>query len=287
MSTDKVKKGFLESLESKNRSASTIIAYRKDLEQLEKFLDIKKINLISAKTEDLEEFISSLMIDDKYSLKTISRKINTMKTLYKYMVEAKHIKENIALPIEHPDFESKLPRVLTSIEYMALRDNARTSLRLYTIIEILLQTGLRIGELSRMTVKDVNLKSKKLTISEFSSSTMRIIELNDVAFECIKYWISKRPVVVNDKGFLFPTKTGQPLLVRNIRTAVNRGFLKVGIVATVNDLRNTFIFKQLELGVRIEKVADYVGHQRISSTEKYLQLLKKSYKPRLNKIQSL
>jgi integrase/recombinase XerC/integrase/recombinase XerD len=65
-------------------------------------------------------------------------------------------------------------------------------------------------------------------------------------------------------------------LVRNIRSSINRAFQKAGIEdAKVNDLRNTFIVQQLEAGVPLEVVSRIVGHKRISTTEKYLQMVNK------------
>lgn len=288
MSIDNVINNFVKALETKGRSPSTVVAYRKDLDQLKEYLNKSNIDINDARNVDLEGFVNTLIEDEAYTLKTVSRKINTIKTFYKFLVENKSIAENYAESIEHPDFENRKSRILIMIEYKALRDTARYSLRLYTIVELLLQTGMRIGELSRLTLKDINLNKNTISISEYASNPSRTIEVNEVALECLKEWISKRPKVMNDKGFLFPTKTGKPLLVRNIRTSINRSFKKVGIKdATVNDIRNTFIHFQLQSGVRIERVAEYVGHQRLSSTEKYLELLNEPYKARTIKIFTL
>ena len=74
---------------------------------------------------------------------------------------------------------------------------------------------------------------------------------------------------------MFVTKTGHPLLVRNIRTLITRCFLEVGIEnAKVQDLRNTFIAYQLVGGGSIAYISKIVGHKRLSSTEKYLNLIK-------------
>jgi integrase/recombinase XerC len=142
-----------------------------------------------------------------------------------------------------------------------------------------MQTGLRIGEISRLKLEHLQLKSNppQALISAFASTPMRVIELNSAAQEVIKEFIPHRLVVEKDKGFLFNTKNGGNMNIRNIRSAVNRVFQKAGIKnATVNDLRNTFIVHQLNKGVSLEKVSQVVGHRRYSSTEKYLPLLKRS-----------
>jgi site-specific recombinase XerD len=64
------------------------------------------------------------------------------------------------------------------------------------------------------------------------------------------------------------------LLIRNIRTSVDRYFRKAGLKGVkVNDLRHTFIAHQLKSGVQPEVVHKHVGHKRLSSTQKYLEHL--------------
>jgi integrase/recombinase XerC/integrase/recombinase XerD len=68
------------------------------------------------------------------------------------------------------------------------------------------------------------------------------------------------------------TKTGRPLLVRNIRTAIDRYFKLAGVKdVKVNDLRHTWVTHQLASGLSLVIVAKLAGHKRVSTTEKYLQ----------------
>lgn len=281
---------FIEFLKENDRSPSTILAYKKDIQQLEDFLKKLKKSFTNATSDELEDFISALGRDGNFSIKTISRKINSLKTFYKFLLNKKIVTENIAKPIKHPQLESKPQRFLSKIEYKALRDTTRSNFRLYTMVELLIQTGIRIGELCRLQIEDIQIKTtkKNLKIKSFASNPERVIELNAKAYSAIKEWLSRLDKDKNQKGYLFPTKNGNSILVRNVRTSINRAFRQVGINdATVNDLRNTFIVWQLEEGVKLEKVAVNVGHQRLSSTEKYISLLKNPPQNKLTKIQEL
>ena len=74
---------------------------------------------------------------------------------------------------------------------------------------------------------------------------------------------------------LFVTKTGRPLLIRNIRTSIDRYFKAAGILsARVNDLRHTFIAHHLAAGTSPVLLSKLVGHKRITTTEKYLDYIK-------------
>jgi site-specific recombinase XerD len=142
----------------------------------------------------------------------------------------------------------------------------------------MLQTGIRIGELSRLKLEDLQLDSNpaQMIIREHASSPMRLVEVNPKMVEIFEFYLPRRNDPKEDEGYVFNTKNGGNMIIRNIRSAVNRIFEKAGIDdATVNDLRNTFIVYQLEEGVSLAKVAQQVGHKRYSSTEKYIPLLER------------
>lgn len=264
---------FIKQLEKVGRSPATIVAYDKDLEQVEAHLGPIEVQQIT--TKNLQEFIKQIS-SNGYSSKSLSRKLNSIKSLFKYLKKQEIVLVDPSKPIPHPDITNKMPRILTATEYRSLRDAAKDNRRLYTIIELMLQTGLRIGEVSRLKLEHIKLNQDpaQLLITEFGSTAMRLVELNDTAKQVIKDFIPHRLEVANDDGYLFNTKNGSYMMVRNIRSAVNRVFKKAGVKgATVNDLRNTFIVYQLEKGVSLEKVAQEVGHKRFTSTEKYLPLL--------------
>jgi site-specific recombinase XerD len=227
---------------------------------------------------------------NNYTLKTISRKINSMKTFFKFLYSAKTTKNDPAQAVKHPKYTIAPPRVLTRLEYRALRDVARANPRLYTIVELLLQTGIRIGELTRLTIEDLNLENNKKTIHirEYASNPKRDVEINEPAEAALNNYLKVRPQAKEGVNSLFVTKTGNPLLVRNVRTSISRAFEKAGIKdATVNDIRNTFIVHQLRGGMPVEIIANIVGHKRLTSTKKYLESVKTLPKRKTTKITPL
>jgi site-specific recombinase XerD len=278
---------FIEYLQSKGRSNSTVIAYKKDIEQLVAHNPNKDLTTLSY--EDLTKFIETISKSGEFSLKTVSRKINSIKTLYKYLIEKGKIKTNPSDSIKHPKLIKQAPRILSGLEYRALRDAARTNIRLFTIVELLIQTGMRIGELARLNRADVTTRNKQtyIKIKTFESYPEREIELNETAAYAIKEYLNK--VVAPEKGdYLFYTKTGRQLLIRNIRSSIDKLFKKSEIKkVTVNDIRNTFIVYQLTNGLKINILAEYVGHQKIITTQRYLEFIGHKTGKELNKISTL
>jgi len=157
------------------------------------------------------------------------------------------------------------------MEYRALRDACRADVRIAAIVELLLQTGMRIGEIPFLTVENAVDGFIKIPVIEGHPS--REIPMNKAVKEALDAYLTVRPKI--PAKTLFVTKTGHQLLIRNIRSAVDRYFKIAGISgAKVNDLRHTFIAYHLAAGTSPLIISKLAGHKRITTTEKYLQFLK-------------
>lgn len=266
---------FVKDLESKKRSKFTITAYRRDIEQMTEYMaKVGVRNWEQANSKYLEKYINKLKSDHNLTLKSISRKINSIKTFYKFLISSKLIKKNYSIDLKHPKIQKQIPRILSSFEYKALRDTAKTNIRTYTIIETLLQTGMRIGELSRLQNEEVDTERGKIKVQDFSSFPSREIEINQILIRTLTEYEKYRASKSIKSKYFFCTRNGKQLLIRNIRSSINIAYKKTGIKdASVNDLRNTFIVYQLENGLKLEKLANTVGHKKISTTESYLDYI--------------
>jgi site-specific recombinase XerD len=264
---------FQDYLVNKHRARATIIAYTKDIEQLTLFVSHMGKKFATDMTrDDLEAFLKKLNVDS-YTPKSISRKINSIKTFFRFLKTQGIIVIDPAADIEHPKYEVKPPRILSKIEYRALRDACRADIRTYAIVELFLQTGIRIGELTNLTLGDVS--ETTLHIAAQEGHEERTVPLNKAAKDAASRYIEIRAGSKEKSSPVFITKSGKALLIRNIRTAIDRYFRAAGIEgAKVNDLRHTFIAHHLMAGTPITTLSKLVGHKRLSTTEKYLELIK-------------
>lgn len=272
-------KRFSENLKQKGRAQATIIAYSKDVQQLALYLSKQGVkNVEDTTTDNLNSFMKKLS-EDGYTPKSISRKTNSTKTFFKYLYEeAGVIKNNPADIVSHPKLNPKAPRILSKIEYKALRDAVREDKRTAAVVEILLQAGIRISELSGIKLNNVTLaenmdKSQgRLHVPKRGNTPERDIPLNTSVQKAIKAYLDIRPNCKKD--YLFVTKTGNQLLVRNIRATLGKHFKDIGLNdVKVNDLRHTFIAHHLQNGTPLVIVSRIAGHKRISTTEKYLEYI--------------
>lgn len=270
---------FRNYLKSNKHSTSTIVAYGKDIEQLVTFLEeLSKNQLNDVTKEDIQAFLAK-MTKDGYTPKSISRKINSTRTFYRFLKVSEYVTDDPSLMVSHPRYELTPPRILTPTEYRALRDAARNDPRMFGIIELLLQTGIRIGELAQLKLADV--QGDALRITPYEKHEERMVPLNRPAKEALKRYLDIRPHVKESRVFV--TKSGKPFLVRNIRTAVERYFRISEIKGTkVNDLRHTFVAHHLRHGVSLIVLSKILGHKRLSTTERYLEYVPERAKENTN-----
>ena len=287
----KVKKAhqeFIKNLKDKGRSPATVSSYDRHLEDLIMFLqELKKDHVHMITKNDLSGFINYLR-KHGYTKKSIAAKANTAKTFFKFLEINEYITSNPAIVLEDIKQEKKEiePRILSTVEYRALRDAASEDLRNYAVIELLLQTGIKIGELTRIRLTDVYFKKSqtlaKLTIRNTKEKVERIIPLNMSAEKAINNYLKIRPKTLEKT--LFVTKTGHKLLIRNIRVFIKKYYKKAGITnARVHDLRHTFCAHHLKKGTSLLIVAKMAGHKKLATTEKYLSLIKKEQEDQIEK----
>lgn len=262
---------FIKHLEEKGRSPSTILAYRADLEQLVDFLKGKnKVLPSQVYAGDIEAFRDSLLAQ-KYTPKSVSRKLNAVKTFFRWKVDQKYVESDVSKDVAHPKIEPSMPKFLTPMEYRALRDVVRGDTRILAIVELILQTGMRISEVANLKLDNVS--KAEVKIEAYATQPERKIPLNKAAKKVFDRYVKVRPKA--KVPHVFVSKNGKPLAVRNIRAAIDRYFHRAEIPGySVNDLRTTFLVENLKAEVDLVLLSQTVGHKRLSTTERYLELAK-------------
>lgn len=277
---------FVNSLFKKGKSTNTIVAYKGDINQLINFLaDQLKINTIdTVQNSHINDFKEDLL-KNNYTAKSVSRKLNSIKNFFSFLKIEGIITLDPSVDITHPKYENDIPKILKPTEYRSLRDACRNDIRATAIVELMLQAGLRIKEIENLKLD--NVKDNDIYIESYESHPARTVPLNNSAKNALKRYLDDSRYNSKTKN-VFVTKTGRILLARNIRSLLNRYFDKADIKGIkVNDLRNTFIAFQLKSGVPIDVVSQVVGHKRISTTEKYLELIESKEESRGIKLKEL
>ena len=260
---------FIDSLNEKGRSPSTILAYKSDLEQLSEYLgQHSKATPDQVVHTDIEAF-RDYLLSQKYTPKSTSRKLNAIKTFFRWLKDEKIIENDPSKDVSHPKIEVSAPKFLSQLEYRALRDVVRSDARIAAIVELILQTGMRISEIANLKLE--NIKKDHVVIESYATQAERTVQLNSAAKESLEEYLRNRPGTGSEYAFV--SKNGKPLAVRNIRAAIDRYMQKAEIPGySVNDLRTTFIVENLKRGVDLVTISQAAGHKRLSTTERYLEL---------------
>ena len=268
---EKAYNSYNKYLENKELSKATKIAYSTDIKQLYNFLQNENIaNLSIIDHNHLNKFQQSLL---KKGCKPVSlaRKINAFRNFFNFFVKKGLIKNNPVSSITPPKFDKNPPRILSKMEYRALRDSCKNNPRTYALIELFLQTGIKVSEAANLKICDC--QNSKIIIKN-NSGKQREIPLSPSAKKALEKYLSVRP-----KGRcqnIFITKNDTPLLVRNMTTILMRSFRETEIKnASLNSLRHTWIYHQLTHGISLQSVSQLAGHKRVSTTAIYLTFIEK------------
>src|SRR3990167_8942928 len=190
---------FMESLTEKGRSPATVLAYRSDLEQLVEFLiKREKVTPDKVRPDDLDSFRDTLL-NDKYTPKSVSRKLNAVKTFFRWMIDQNMITSDPSSSVAHPKITSVLPKFLSQLEYRALRDVVRSDIRIAAIIELILQAGLRISEVANL--KTAGVTKGSLKVESYATQPERNIPLNNPSQETLVSYMNIRPK--SDSPYVF------------------------------------------------------------------------------------
>lgn len=274
---------FKEALEAKKLSPATILAYSTDIKQLIKFLGKDNISQVyQVKNQNLRDFQKFLM-GKGYQAVSCARKLNAIRTFFEFLKKKGFIKNNPVIGINTPKFAKSTPRILSKMEYRALRDTCRSNARTAALIEIFLQTGLKVSEVASLQIQDIN--KDKLFIRK-NNVVYRDIPLTPSARKAIEKYLKERPQAkINN---LFVTKNGTPLLIRNMSTILMRCFAQAEIKnASLNALRHTWIYNQLLAGIPLQVVSVLAGHKRVSTAARYLYFVDKKKLPARTKLVEL
>jgi integrase/recombinase XerC len=258
----------------KNYSPHTLTNYKIDLKEFQGFIvslnvsDIKKIDYFL-----LRKFLRFLS-DKNLKKRSLSRKISTLKSFFKFMVREGEIKNNPAASLIYPRMEKSLPKFLTESDVakimtipvgdnlMALRDKA--------ILEFLYSTGARISELISLKKDEIDLISGIVKVKG-KGRKERLLPLGEPAILSLKHYLDKR--IDNNPALLINKRAGS-LTDRGVRNIIDRYIKKAALNFKISPhiFRHSFATHLLNRGADLRSVQELLGHSSISTTQIYTHL---------------
>ena len=271
---------FLEELKyEKKYSELTVNGYLKDLDLFLEFLNennIKKYCEIEYK--DIRLFINYLY-ELKYNNKTISRHISSLRSFFRYLKNNEIIKNNPMILISNPKLDKKLPKYLNFNDVEKILNvydnNNYIGVRNSLILEMLYSTGVRVGEIINIKLKDISMIDKTIKIIG-KGNKERIVYFGDICSNLMKQYLknSYNKLNINNLEYLFLSKTGKKINDREIRKIVDDAGKIAAIEMRISPhvLRHTFATHMLNDGADLRSVQELLGHENLSTTQIYTHL---------------
>jgi integrase/recombinase XerD len=165
----------------------------------------------------------------------------------------------------------------------AARLSTPTGFRDRTLFEVLYSTGLRGGELCKLTLYEVNLQERMLRVIEGKGRKDRVVPVGKVAASYLAEYIrAVRPILLGDQQTpaVFVTARGAPFKTNNLRQQfiLHRDRAGLPDIITVHSLRHTCATEMLKGGASIRHVQELLGHASISTTQIYTHVVQTDLK---------
>jgi integrase/recombinase XerC len=262
-------------------SQNTVAAYRRDLTQLGTFLFRQRRSLATATYPLLRRFLAQ-QVTLGYARASIARRVGAIHTFYRWAARRGVVASDPAALLGHPKVANRLPSVLRPAEAARLVEapepgsqdefGSAITLRDRAVLELLYGSGLRVGEISGLTLDRVDLDRGRVMILG-KGSKEREVPLSDFAVAALRdYLTSGRGWLAADgSAALFFNRRMKPLGTRRIRALVDRYGARTlsGRRVTPHTLRHSFATHLLEGGADIRAVQELLGHSSVATTQRY------------------
>jgi integrase/recombinase XerD len=269
-------KSFLLHLASERGLAeNTLLAYRRDLEDLSTHFHSRKRTFATADVEDYRTYLHAQRRAKK-ATKTIARRIAAIRVFLRFCAgEGKKV-DHILQQIERPKPERSLPKVLgrAQVDALIATPNPKSPMfaRDVAILELLYASGLRASELCDLKTRDVNLQVGVVRVLG-KGRKERLVPLGRAATEAItRYLTDCRPKLERSPSDrLFLSRTGKPMERIALWMLVEKHARKSGILKNVSPhtLRHCFASHLLVGGADLRVVQELLGHSDIQTTQIY------------------
>ena len=287
MKITKVINQYLEYLRGVKRySGYTIKAYKEDLISFSEFCsDHSKFDINSISEKIIKSFLMHLN-DLGLGKKSISRKLASLRGLFKFAFQQDIIDHNPAFYISNPKAARKLPEIISkenfSEIYKEVDKDKEDSKLIKVIFELLYGCSLRVSELCQLNRNDLDTNKKILRVKG-KGSKVRISPVGEKSLSIINDYLKTR-IFKSDKEPLLVNKHAKRIYPRMVHRIVNKYMSRITDIKTKSPhiLRHSSATHMLDSGANLKAVKEILGHENLSTTQIYthvsIERLKATYK---------
>lgn len=288
----RVVSAFLDYLRiEKGLAPLSIRAYTTDIGQFAEFLERRKRTLLTARRDDVREFLQQLF-SHQVDGRSVGRKLSALRHLYRYLLLDKKIEHDPTLNIESPKQWKVLPKSLARDEIettLAARVPADSdakygnalALRDRAMLEVFYAGALRVSEIIGAKLEDLKLEAGYMLVRG-KGDKERVVPLGRSAQDALREYLEKaRPVLIPKKmardslrnsPLLFLGRGGRKLTRQRVWQIVKAASAASGRHASPHMMRHSCATHMVENGADLRTVQTILGHADISTTQVYTHL---------------
>lgn len=276
---EKIIEQYINNLRLEGKSEHTILGYKLDIEQFHQFLlpffEGSTISINDIQIIQIRDFMRHLH-DKPDCNRSLARKMAALKSFFQYCKNQDMIPANPMDKLKRPKFEKKLPKFFSEDEIdllLGIPDlDTPVGVRNRAILELIYSSGLRIGEIVKIKLGDIDLKRKLVKVTG-KGNKQRIVPMGHSAVESIQAYQKIRSGFDPDhsRDLLFLTFTGKPFDFKQLNTILQR---YISLIAqqkgySPHTLRHSFATHMLARGADLRAIQEMLGHSNLSTTEIY------------------
>ncbi len=244
---------------------------------------------------DIIKFIIFLNKQRNNGARAMNRKLTSISGLFKYLTENELISYNPTLNIERPKIEKRIPKYLSydqskTLLSRAANSNSRFLNRNYLMIVLFLNDGIRLSELIKINISDINLDDKTIKIHT-KGGNEKLIYINDSTKEALENYLKERTQIIDefeDKDALFLSQLKRRISKREVQYIVCNTIAMIenkkldGI--HTHSLRHTSATLYYKVNkADVKTLQRFLGHRNVDTTEIYLHFDNKELKEIMQK----
>ena len=266
-------------MRERNASAHTIKAYRGDLENFAAYAGSRNLRQIDHLA--IRGFLSHLY-EKGLSKTSVARSLAAVRSLYRWLAQEGEVEQNPAALVATPKLPRKLPRVPTIEEMNTVLDGAMPEVAAFPerdrlLLELLYGCGIRNSELVGIDLDDVRLSAEAILIRG-KGKKERYVPFGDPVKKALASYLPMRQQIATKRKQNVPAllinQRGGRLTTRSVGRIIKKIAVAKGLPPDVHPhtLRHAFGAHLLEEGADLRAIQEMLGHERLSTTQRYTQL---------------
>jgi site-specific recombinase XerD len=260
---------YLLSLKLANRSERSIYVYRNCLKH---FFEDRQESYKDISSDTILQWFKSQPANLKET--TLKFRLSVLSSFFTFCVQEDYIKRSPIKSRWYPRLPQPLPKYLEKEDIAKMnKQSEEASLRNRLLVEFMLNTGCRVGEVHQLNREDIDLENRTAHVVG-KGKKIRYVHFTDKCAILLEKYLHTLP---NNSTAVFVTSTGKQLGVRMIQRIIHEMGKEAGLSTPLypHRLRHTFATELLAKGAELSFIGDELGHNDISTTQIYARLPKR------------